>query len=310
MTPVGRVLGSLADVSARAFEMAVGALSEPAARRVGRRLGMAAHSVARVRRRTVERQLADSFPERDERWLRDTVRACYEHFGEEIAVLARPDSARIGELLGRARDPEGRVAFYRDVLQAGSGSVVVTAHLGNWELAGATLASAGVPVTAVVRRQRGAFDRRVQRIRGALGMEVAYDDESSWRLRRALRAGHALALVADQHAGEAGAPVPFLGRPASTFLGPARLCLKCRAPLFFGALLRDGEGYRIYLDRIDEEGGAGDEVELTRAWVARLEALVTDHPEQYFWFHRRWKLGHAGTPEAIAAYQPASEELA
>ena len=308
MTAAERALRPLADVGARAFEMGIGALSEPAARRFGRRLGLAAHSVVRVRRRTVERQLEDSFPERDDRWVQDTARACYEHFGEEIAVLARPDGARIEHLVGRAHDPEGRVAFHRDALQAGS--VVVTAHLGNWELAGATLASLGVPVTAVVRRQRGAFDRRVQRIRGALGMEVVYDDESSWRLRRALRAGHALALVADQHAGEAGAPVPFLGRPASTFLGPARLCLKCHCPLFFGALLRDGEGYRIYLDRIDEEGGAGDALELTRAWVARLEALVIDHPEQYFWFHRRWKLGHAGTPEAITAYQPATEELA
>jgi KDO2-lipid IV(A) lauroyltransferase len=305
-----RALEPLADFGARTLEVGVGALSEPAARRVGRRLGLTAHSMIRVRRRTVERQIAESFPEQSDRWVCETARACYEHFGEEIAVLARPTRARIDRIVGRAQDPEGRLALYGDLLHGESGSIVVTAHIGNWELAGAVLARTGGPVTAVVRRQRGAFDRRVQRIRRAFGLEVVYHDESAWRVRRALRAGHALALVADQHAGDTGAPVPFLGRPASTFLGPARLSIAARAPLFLGALLREGDEYRIHLDRIDEEGIAQDEVDLTRGWVARLEELVREHPEQYFWFHRRWKLGQGGTPAPIPAYQPASEESA
>jgi KDO2-lipid IV(A) lauroyltransferase len=99
-----------------------------------------------------------------------------------------------------------------------------------------------------------------------------------------------VALVADQDARGRGVFVPFLGRPASTFRGPARLSLETGAPLFFGAAIRDGDGYRAVVEPVESDlSGPEAEVDLTRKWVARLEAWVRRHPDQYFWFHRRWK---------------------
>jgi KDO2-lipid IV(A) lauroyltransferase len=307
---MARARDFLADVAVRGFETGVGSLSEPAARRAGRRLALMAHRPLRIRRRVVERQIADSFPDRDAVWVRDTARACYLHFGEEIAALARPTPRRVERMLARAHDPAGLYARQRHLFEGGSGAIIVTGHIGNWELAGAYLARAGVPVTAVVRRQRGAVDRRFQRIRRAMGLEIVYQEEPARILVQALRAGRTLTLVADQHAARGGAAVPFLGRPASTFRGPARLAIACHVPLFFGALLKDGDDYRVALERVDGERGRTDDIDLTRSWVEKLEKLVLRHPHQYFWFHRRWKSAAPGTSATTRAYEPGTEESA
>jgi KDO2-lipid IV(A) lauroyltransferase len=307
---MARARDLIAAVAARGFEAGVGLLSEPAARRTGRGLALLAHRPLQIRRGVVERQIADSFPDRDVAWVRDTARACYLHFGEEIAALARPTPQRVERMLARAHDPAGLYASQRQLFEGGSGAIIVTGHIGNWELAGAYLAMAGVPVTAVVRRQRGAVDRRFQRIRRAMGLEIVYQEEPARSLVQALRAGRTLTLVADQHAVRGGVPVPFLGRPASTFRGPARLAIACQVPLFFGALLRDGDDYRVALERVDGEDGCPDDIDLTRSWVERLEKLVLQHPHQYFWFHRRWKLAALGTSPMTRAYERGTEESA
>ena len=305
-----RAVDLLADLAARGFEAGIGSLSEPAARRVGRGLALVAHGPLRIRRRTVEHQIADSFPDRDAQWVRDTALACYRHFGEEIAALARPTPRRVERMLARAHDPAGLYARHRHLFEAGSGAIIVTGHIGNWELAGAYLAATGVPTTAVVQRQRGAVDRRFQQIRRAMGLEIVYQEEPARRLVRALRDGRTLTLVADQHAARGGIPVPFLGRPASTFRGPARLSIACQAPLFFGALLRDGDDYRVALELVDTVGDKGDDIGLTRGWVEKLEEVVRRHPDQYFWFHRRWKWTPPGTSATAEAYESSTEESA
>ena len=305
--PMARSGDVLADLAAHGFEAGIASLSERAARRIGRGVALIAHGPLLIRRATVERQIADSFPDRTATWVRDTALACYRHFGEEIAALARPTPRRVEEMLARAHDPKGLYARHRHVFEGGRGAIIVTGHIGNWELAGAYLSRSGVPVTAVVRRQRGAVDRRFRRIRRAMGLDIVYQEESSRSLVRALRAGRTLTLVADQHAARGGVPIPFLGRPASTFRGPARLSIACQVPLFFGALLRDGDGYRVVLERVDGERDL-DDSGLTRSWVAELESLVRLHPEQYFWFHRRWKWAPSGTSAAGPAYERSTEE--
>ncbi|MFQ5680188.1 MAG: lysophospholipid acyltransferase family protein, partial [Gemmatimonadota bacterium] len=272
-------------------ERALAALPEEVAVRLGAGIGGVAYRPLRIRRGTVERQLRAAFPGRPERWVRAVARACYRHFGREAVATLRIGRAGPPALLERLVNPEEPAATYERCASAGGGALVVTGHLGNWELAGACLAALGLPVTAVVRRRETGAERRLAELRERLGIESVPMSAAPGRLRAALAEGRTVALVADQHAAARGIAVPFLGRPASTFLGPARLALALRAPLFFGALLREGSAYRAVLRPIPApEPGRGAERELTRRWVAVLEEAVRDHPEQYFWFHRRWKL--------------------
>lgn len=292
-------------LAVRGFEMASGLLPESAARRMGEALGRLAHGPVGVRRELVLEQVAASFPDRPRAWVEEVARGCYRHFGRELCAtwhfVRRPR-----EVVSRLKNPWEVPSLLAQVRPSGGGCVLVLGHVGNWELLGPYLTSAELSVTAVVQPQQGPVERRISAMRRAFGVEPVARSAAPLKLKRALEEDGVVALVADQHAGKAGAPIPFLGRPASTFLGPARLALGCDVPLFFLAMLRADDRYELRFEHIPRpEDEAGVEVEMTRRWVAALERVVRTHPEQYFWFHRRWKLGSED-----GAREPADAERA
>ncbi len=284
------LVDAFADGGVAGLHLGLRAAPEPVALAAGRALGALCRDPLRVRRRVVDTQLAASFPVATPCWVRDTARACYRHFGQEAALLMS-GAPRIERMLSRVVDEAGLGPRLHAATAERDGAVVVSGHLGNWEIGGAAVRALGVRVTAVVQRQRGAFGRRLGELRARLGLDVLDRDAAARPALDALRSGRVLALVADQHTRRASAPVDFLGRPAWTSLAPARLCLAADVPLFFAALVRDPSGYRIVHEEIDggRSGTSGDPVELTRGWVRVLEREIERRPEQYFWFHRRWK---------------------
>ena len=257
---------------------------EPLALAAGGALGALSGSL-RIRRHVAESQLAASFPDARAEWLRETVRACYRHFGRETAVLMGGEP-RLGRSLGRVVDARSLAARLRVAAALRGGAVVVTGHLGNWELGAAAVRSCGIPVVAVAYPQRGGAARHIDAMRSRMGLTVLYRGAGAGRgALRALQSGGVVALVADQHAGHGSAPVDFLGRPAWTSLGPARLSLAAGVPLFFAALVRDGHEYRL----LHEEIQCDAPLAATRRWIRALETQIRRRPAQYFWFHRRWK---------------------
>jgi KDO2-lipid IV(A) lauroyltransferase len=283
---------ALAYSTLRAF----GALPHGLALRLGEALGAFACSPLRIRLPVVEAQIAEAFPESDSAWVRATARASYRHFGREAAEIVRLDLFGRQDLLNRIAGLEEARAAFRSHGSEGLGAVIVTGHLGNWEAAGAAVSLLGMPLAAVVKRQSNErFDALLLQSRKRLGIEPIYMEEARARMPDLIRSGTSIALVADQDARNRGLFVPFLGRPASTFRGPARLALETGAPLFFGAAIREGDGYRAIVEPVTTDWeGPEAEHELTRRWVERLEHRVRLHPEQYFWFHRRWKTTPSG----------------
>ncbi len=283
-------------IPARGAEATLGLLPARVSGGIGSALGGLACR-AGLRRGTVERQIAAAFPNRTGDWVEEVANECYRHFGREVAAIARLGRVGAGGLLRSMRASDEALGLHRRTTAESAGAIIVTGHLGNWEVAGAFLAAAGLDMAAVVKRQRNAaFDRRLLRTRRRLGIEPIYMQDARSRIPVALREGKTVALVADQDAGDRGIFVPFLGRPASTFRGPARLSLTQNVPLFFGAAIRDGDSYRAILELVERPADGPDaEEEYTRRWVARLDAHVRRTPDQYFWFHRRWKTRPAGT---------------
>lgn len=279
-------------LGARALEAGFSALPPRVGEAVGIALGTAARA-AGLRAGVVRSQISAAFPDRDAAWVKETAWACYRHFGREAAALARLSRLDPGGLVERTRGVEAVRDALAGVGGPGGGRIIVTGHLGSWELAGALLAGVGLPVVAVVKRQANRrFDRRLEELRRRLGIETVSMARAGHRIPEALAGGATVALVADQDAGSRGVFVPYLGRDASTFRGPAYLSLRTGAPLLFGFLVREGEGYRAKVEPVPEPAaGASPDavVELTRRWVSRLEAAVRRWPGQYFWFHRRWK---------------------
>jgi KDO2-lipid IV(A) lauroyltransferase len=261
---------------------------------LGMSLGWLAGVVLRIRRNDVDTHLRIAFPDKSAEWRARVARACYLHLGREAAAtfrLAGLDAPAIVD----STEVIGLDAF-REAAEAGHGVVLVTGHVGNWEIGGAAFAARGFPIDVVAKGMANRrFEEALNANRERLGMRVVDMTRAHRQGPRSLRAGRVLGFVADQDARGGGVFVPFFGRLASTARGPALFALRSGAPLFVGACLRTpgrGTRYRVTVERVEapRTGGLRDAVlELTRSHVAVLERAVAAAPAQYFWHHKRWK---------------------
>jgi Kdo2-lipid IVA lauroyltransferase/acyltransferase len=180
-----------------------------------------------------------------------------------------------------------------DHVQGLTGGVVsVTAHVGNWELAGRLLATHGARPTHVVVtaddapalrrwvRRDGEGVRFVPRAHPAIGVQLV----------RALRRGDVVALQGDRAIGTRGdLPIPFFGRPAPFPIGPFVLARAAQVPVVPAFCLLGADGR--YTIRVAPPIAVerGREEEAARTWAAALEQVVREHPTQWFNFFDVWR---------------------
>jgi KDO2-lipid IV(A) lauroyltransferase len=186
------------------------------------------------------------------------------------------------------------VQLVRERLPRGKGVIILTGHVGNWELAGAYLAAVGFPLAAVVKPPSNRYIAgHTERSRRQLGIETIAMPDARTGVMAALRHGRAVALVADQGALRSTTWAPFFGQPTRTPAGPGLFAARSGAPVLFGALVAQPDGgYHLHGEVIEEEvtGDAHEATErVARKYRAALEALVRRVPEQYLWTHRLWK---------------------
>ena len=203
-------------------------------------------------------------------------------FSDLISTNRRP-VARLASVIGGV---EGA-----DRVQPDAGLISLTAHVGNWELAGRLLAGQTARTTHVVVAEEEAreLERWVRRNGDGVRFVTRSRPTMSLELVAALRRGDVVAAQGDRALGTRGDTlVPFFGRPAPFPLGPFLLARAVGVPVV-PAFCVLGEDYR-YTVRVTEPFvvGRGDEEEAARAWVAILEGVVRDHPTQWFNFFDIW----------------------
>ncbi len=271
---------------------------------LGARIGLLGYRPLGIRRRVVESQIAAAFPALDRTGVIRIARGAYANFGRnaiETALLGGLGPAGVIELF----EGDDGWPSLQNALALGKGVILVTGHLGNWELAGSYLAARGIPIDAIARRMSNPlFDAYLTQTRTRIGMTVIHDADAVRRTPRALREGHGVAFVADQGVrGLASTFVPFFGRPAKTPRGPAVLALRLGVPVVFATAVRQPSGrYRMILEAVEvrDTGSRERDVDATvAAYTQTLERLVRLTPEQYFWHHRRWRRQPPGTPPAL-----------
>ena len=279
-------------------------LSWEAACRFGERLGALGYRPLGIRKRVVEKQIAAAFPELSADQVVNLSRKSYEHLGRTFIETALLDSIGPQGLVDLFESVQGW-HLVEEVMAQGRGAVMVTGHIGNWELAGGYVAARGVPLDVIARGMANPlFDRFINHTRETMGMTVVHDSEAVRRTPRSLRAGRAVAFVADQGVlGLASTYVPFFGRPAKTPRGAAVFALRFEVPVLFIVALRQPSGkYRLVVERIEAEdtGDRDRDVDsIVARFTQRLEHWVRIVPEQYFWQHRRWKRQPPDTPREL-----------
>jgi KDO2-lipid IV(A) lauroyltransferase len=186
----------------------------------------------------------------------------------------------------------------------GNGVLVLTGHLGAWELSSFYHSLAGYPMGMVIRRlDNPLVDALVNRIRCQHGNRVLHKDDFARGLIAAMRAGETVGILMDTNmTPPQGLFVPFFGVPACTASGLARVALKTGAAVLLGFLLWEDSEQRYVLhfypelalaDTGDPEADAADN---TARFTAVLEEAIRRYPSQWLWMHRRWKTRPPGAP--------------
>lgn len=269
-------------------------LPERLALRMGGAAGVLVGSVLRIRRRDVDRHLDWVFPQRSPEWRRALARASYRHLGREAVVLFRCGGWSRERILDRT-SVVGFEAFRKDA-DAGAGVILLTGHLGNWEMGGAGIAARGIPLDVVGKGMANRqFEQDLFAARERLGMRVVEMRDAPREALRSLSEGRVVAMLGDQNAHRGGIFLPFFGRPASTVRGPAVLAARTGARIWVGFATRDPGPEQRYTLRLEPlfvpatGRPADDAAALMGAYGSKLEEAVKSAPEQYFWQHRRWK---------------------
>ncbi len=186
----------------------------------------------------------------------------------------------------------------------GKGVLVLTGHLGAWELSSFYHSLAGHPMGMVIRRlDNPLVDRMVNRIRCQHGNRVLHKDDFARGLIGAMRAGETVGILMDTNmTPPQGLFVPFFGIEACTASGLARVALKTGAAVLPGFLLWE-PAERQYVLRFgpalslaDTGDAEADAAVNTALFTAVIEAGVRQYPDQWLWMHRRWKTRPPGQP--------------
>ncbi len=271
----------------------------------GERLGAVAYALALPQRKTAMVNLRIAFPEKqDDERLAILKEAC-RNFGRiaaEWCHMQRLDATNIAERV-TFEDPQ----FWHGEAQriiASTGVLVLTGHIGNWELLAHAMGLYGNPVHLVHRPFRNPrFDEFVNAERQRSGTTLISKRRAAPQIVRVLHNRGIVAIPFDQNAtGRWGVFADFFGVPASTHPGLARLHELSGAPVYPVFLVRQGASanHRIVIlprvETVHTSDRAADTVENTRRFNRVLEEMVRAHPDHWIWMHKRWRTRPPGEP--------------
>lgn len=219
--------------------------------------------------------------------------------GRSIMELAWIWRRPVDQVLRKIQAVEGR-AHLDAALSRGKGVIVLTPHLGSFEVVGQYLAAAA-PMTCMYRVPKMPWlDGIVRSGRERGGMKLARADVSGVRtLLKALKRGEMIGVLPDQvPGGGEGEWVEYFGRPAYTITLVGRLVEATGASvvLAYGRRLPAGRGYAVHLSLLELHG----EGSIARQVNAAQEQLILQCPEQYLWSYNRYKVPAGAHPPPVA----------
>lgn len=250
--------------------------------------------LASPRRSVAMRNIARALPDASEKERARILRETYEHIvwtGIETIVLQR-DPRRVLDWF-----EAGDVSLLDEL--SGKGAILLTGHVGNWEITAAWIAQRGHDITAIVRESDDESERGlIERMREHVGVKCLPKTAPMTRSIAILRRGAFLGILPDQHGGPNGIRAEFFGVPTSTSQGAAVFAYLTKKPLVpvfshrvapFRHVIRVGPAIE-WRDRVAEDAPRDEVVfAMTRMINESVERMVREAPGQWLAQHRRFR---------------------
>ncbi len=233
-----------------------------------------------------------AFPERSEQEIQALARSSLRQTGRTAMELGFVWYASIDRIMARIRRVEGE-SLMRDMLARGQGLIVLTPHLGSWELYGLWI-SCHAPITCLYRPPRlRAFEKTLIRARGRAGTRLApTTPRGIMELMKTLKAGEIAGILPDQQPNrENGVFAPFFGQPALTMTLVGRLASRTGAPVICGYARRlpRGRGFDIIFRHVEDGVDSDDPQTAATALNRTVERCILDEIDQYQWGYKRFR---------------------
>ena len=247
-------------------------------------LGKILFNFFRIRRRVAEKNLKRAFPNWPKKKIHLTLEKTYIFFSNNlINFISFPYSWK------NIQFSVSGEKFLEDSFAGGKGIIMITGHFGSWEILGKWLGDyADLFVGIAFKQKNSGAHRFFIEQRELSNTKHIFKRESFDKMYNVLQQNGILGLVSDQDASKRGVFVNFFNIPASTPKGVALFHINKKAPMVFATCVQTGLlKYKIEFIPILCKIKTIEYI--TQEYTQILESYIKKFPEQYFWFHRRWK---------------------
>ena len=260
----------------------------------GKLLGLLFYSLAVPHRRLVRRNLQFCYPEWSHKEIRELSRRIFMNLGTTLVEMLQSSLMSPEEVL-KALRVEGEENFNK-AFKSNRGIVIVSAHMGNWEVGLHITNYYGKPMLGVAAKTRyGWADILLRRSRNRLGNTIIDKKGALPKITEGLRRGEVIGMLIDQSRRKHGIEVTFFGRKATASPAAALLALRCKSLVLPAFSVREPDGQlTIQVKRPIEMTRTGDlrrDIQSnSQRMIDVVEQMVRTYPDQWFWLLKPWKV--------------------
>jgi KDO2-lipid IV(A) lauroyltransferase len=260
----------------------------------GKLLGNLLYYLAISWRRIVRRNLKFAYARLSPKQIQRQEKHIFQHFGISILELLQMTCFSKNDVLTNLH-VEGQEILI-EALARKKGIVLISAHLGNYEMAWQFVPCyLGQPITGVAKKLRNVHvDRLIHNIRTHFGNRIIYKKGALPDMIQTLRQGEIVAILMDISRRFEGVEVNFFGHRATATPAAALLGLRCKSPIIPAFCHRDTTGRLIVQVEppveIQRTGDLRSDLQTNTQLISdRVERAIRNYPEQWNWMLKRWK---------------------
>ncbi len=258
--------------------------------RLGRGFGTFIYYFIPIKKKIAEKNISLSFPNLSKTESEKIIKNCYKHFGMVLIDFLRMPTLN-------KKNIQKIFSFDNEsyqLLKSHSGGIIMTGHIGNWEMFIPGFGLNNFSMSIVTQTQKNqSIEKFFNWIRNKENTNLIPKKESKEIMKKVLIENKFLGLASDQNAGKYGLEIPFFNSMVSIPKGAGYFHIKTGKPILIGfCILNDKLKYKLKLIEIDENIINDDKNDLiyniNEYFSNLLEDEIKKYPEQYFWFHRKW----------------------
>jgi len=270
-------------------------LPRPAALSFGRTLGRWSMKFLADRYELAKNNLTLAFPEKSSTEIEEIVQKNFEHVGISGVEMLRMDMFQPGSSDLQDYFIIEDKKYLDEALALGKGAILLTGHLGFWEIGSFVLPELGVQCDIVAKPMKNSLsDDYIARMRTKFGTRILNSKKGARRILQSLQQNRIVGVLLDQHISPPGSvATEFFGRKAYTTTAITNLAMKYQIPVVPVFCLRqDDNRYKVWAEPLLMLEGEGSEAIAanTQLLTNKIENAIRKDVSQWFWMHKRWRV--------------------